>query len=284
MAARTVNARARRAGLSRRAVGGAFLVLALGTGSAGAAAAEGAPGCMIVADVATGALVAREGACAERHSPASTFKVALSLIGFDRGILTGPHAPVWNPPADPGRVKTPTDPTSWLDLSVVWYSQHLVRELGAARYAEDVARLGYGNVDVSGDPGTGNGMERAWIDSSLRISPTEQVAFIAAMLRHELPVSDVAISGTRAIMPSFDAPGMVVRGKTGAAWHRDARGVAQPSDALAWFVGWAETDDGRTFAFARFAEGPAGGTPRPPIRLRADVLKRLPQLIGPGAE
>ncbi|WP_198430612.1 penicillin-binding transpeptidase domain-containing protein [Roseobacter sp. TSBP12] len=45
-------------------------------------------------DRVTGHLVA-EGLCDKRISPASTFKIAISLMGFDSGILTGSERPEW---------------------------------------------------------------------------------------------------------------------------------------------------------------------------------------------
>ncbi|MFX5793638.1 penicillin-binding transpeptidase domain-containing protein, partial [Acinetobacter baumannii] len=43
--------------------------------------------CTVIADAASGNVLMQEGDCATRVTPASTFKIALSLMGFDAGIL-----------------------------------------------------------------------------------------------------------------------------------------------------------------------------------------------------
>ena len=50
--------------------------------------------CTIVADAATGKVVLHEGQCAERVTPASTFKLALAVMGYDHGFLKDEHAPI----------------------------------------------------------------------------------------------------------------------------------------------------------------------------------------------
>ena len=55
--------------------------------------------CTVVADVADGRIVFQDGtqdACAARYTPASTFKLAIALMGYDAGILQDAHAPVWD--------------------------------------------------------------------------------------------------------------------------------------------------------------------------------------------
>jgi beta-lactamase class D len=66
------------------------------------------------------------------------------------------------------------DLVAWMKHSVAWYSQRMTWRLGAEKLEARARALGYGNADVSGDPGKGNGLERAWIASSLAVSPHEQ--------------------------------------------------------------------------------------------------------------
>ena len=47
------------------------------------------------------------------------------------------------------------------------------RRTGAKRFAAYVAGFGYGNQDVSGEPGRHNGMTHSWLNTSLLISPAE---------------------------------------------------------------------------------------------------------------
>jgi beta-lactamase class D len=113
--------------------------LAAGLALAGSGAATMAGTlCTLVVDSKSGVLLTEKGDCETRVTPASTFKVALAAIGFEEGLLQGPHEPVrqyrkgevdWAGRTWRGRV----DPTSWMKHSVVWYSQRLTRQLGAEK-------------------------------------------------------------------------------------------------------------------------------------------------------
>lgn len=218
----------------------------------------------VVADAASGRIIARTGAAATRFAPCSTFKLPLALMGFDAGLLTDAHHPAW--PYDAARFpdardtdRTTTDPTRWLAESVVWYSQALTQRLGMARFQRYVDAFGYGNRDLRGTPGRGDGLTRAWLSSSLQISPDEQLGFVRAMLAHRL-VGEKAHAAVEAITPRFDAPGgWSVHGKTGSGWLQDARRTPRRDTPLGWFVGWAEKD-GRRLAFARMIAGAAIGS------------------------
>lgn len=49
--------------------------------------------CTVMSDAKSGKLLARDGVCDVRVTPASTFKVAISLMGYDAGFLKDEHAP-----------------------------------------------------------------------------------------------------------------------------------------------------------------------------------------------
>lgn len=237
--------------------------------------------CVLVVDAASGKDVHRQGDCATRYAPESTFKVPLALIGFETGLLKGPHDPLWSYDGSfpaPARDHKDVDPTIWERDSVVWYSRELVKRLaardGAKAFGAWVARLGFGNQDVSGDKGKNNGLTHAWLSSSLKISPDEQTAFIRRLLDGALPASPEAMAQTRAIIPTFaGGDGWTVNGKTGSsALAKTPHGRT----GHGWFVGWARKD-GRTLVFAvhERADGLVGGDYVGP-RLRGKVLRDLP--------
>ncbi len=190
-------------------------------------------------------------------TPASSFKVPLALIGYDSGILQDENLPAW-----PYREeyaawdelwKRTTTPTTWMRDSVVWYSQELTRRLGVKRFQEYVDRFDYGNRDLTGHPGRGDGLTTAWLSTSLRISASEQVAFIRRLVRGELPVSPSATARTMAIMTTVQVDGWSISGKTGTGLRRLADGTNDRNRQVGWFVGWARRD-GRTLVFARLIE------------------------------
>jgi len=254
----------------------ASLCLALATLPA---AAETRTVCTLVVDTATGERLRQEGACDTAMSPASTFKIPIALMGFDSGILTSPHDPVW--PFREGYVdwraqwKQPTDPQYWMKESVVWYSQQITERLGLSRYRAYVDAFDYGNRDISGDPGKDNGLTNAWLSSSLQITPEQQAAFLARLVRGDLPVSAAAIENTAAITDYGMQPGgWHVHGKTGAGLPRGADGTLIRGQPFGWFVGWAARD-GRTVTFARLIRDSERQSVPPGFRARDAVLDDL---------
>ncbi len=92
--------------------------------------------------------------CSTRYAPCSTFKIALSLMGYDSGILIDESNPTWNPP-----ISTKDDnwlenwhqqhnPKLWIQNSCVWYSQIITQKFGIDAFKAYVSHLGYGNQDV----------------------------------------------------------------------------------------------------------------------------------------
>lgn len=254
-------------------------------GLAVAPPASAATLCTLVADAATGQTVASRGDCATRFTPASTFKIPLAVMAFEAGLLENEHAPVMTfreGLADWGGElwKQPTDPARWLKFSVVWVSQVLAQSLGAERLHAQAAAFGYGNADFTGDPGRNNGLERAWIASSLLVSPAEQVAFLRRLVNRDLPVGRRAMEMTEATVESFAAAGgWAVKGKTGLAYPRLADGTLDREHPWGWFVGWA-AKDGRTLVFARLDQDEARRDGYASVRAREDFLKTLPDLLG----
>jgi len=172
----------------------------------------------------------------KRISPWSTFKIALSLMGFDAGILIDEESPVW--PFEEGydtwldSWRAPQNPASWIGVSCVWYSKILVTHLGTEKFRDYLAALHYGNQDISG------GLTHAWLGSSLEISLQEQVAFIQKMVRGNLPVSVHAVQVTKKLLFLEEWPnGWKLFGKTGGPKHGG------------WFIGWLENED-QSFPFA----------------------------------
>jgi beta-lactamase class D len=239
--------------------------------------------CTLVIDSKSGAVLTENGDCETRVTPASTFKIALAAIGFEEGLLAGPHEPVrqyrkgevdWGGRSWRGRV----DPTSWMKHSVVWYSQRLTRKLGAEALEARARAIGYGNADFSGDPGKRNGLERAWIASSLAVSPREQARFLRGLLNRTLPLSGSAMAQTEALVESWNVEGdWTLNGKTGAAYPRRADGSFDRTRGYGWFVGWASRGDTRV-VFVRLTQDEVRHPVSPGLRARDALLAEWPAL------
>ena len=240
--------------------------------------------CTIVVDARDGTVVFEQGKkCGERVTPASTFKIALAIMGYDAGFLADAHSPVLafrqgDPDWGGDAWKRPVDPAAWMRHSVVWYSQRIARELGARRMSDYAAGFGYGNADFSGDPGKDNGLDRAWISSSLRISPREQVAFLRRFVRGDLPVAAAAIARTEAIVEGAEAAGWRLRGKTGSAYPRRPDGAFDRARPWGWYVGWAEKG-GRRLVFAHLVQDERRETVSGGLRARSALLASWPDMV-----
>ena len=237
--------------------------------------------CTLIADAASGKTLYQDGTCDQRFSPASTFKVPLSLIGYDAGILSDEHTPTWDYKPEFNAVKRDqktVDPVIWERDSIIWYSREITRRLGGEKFSGYVSKLDYGNNDVSGNPGKDDGLTRSWVNSSLKITPVEQVDFLRKLLARKLPVSAKAYDMTSAIIPTFKAGGWTVQGKTGSTRLANDTDKIRDTRSLGWFVGWAKKD-GQQIVFARLivdtkrTDVPKGWS------TRSGFLKDLPLLM-----
>ena len=238
--------------------------------------------CLVVADVASGAVLHRDGECATRMPPMSSFKLPLAIMGFDAGVLVDAHTPVWDlpegeEPASHAPEIRKADAALWEEKSLVWFSRVLTAKLGMERFAAYTSDFGYGNADVSGDPGRNNGLTQSWLMSSLAISPDEQVEFLRRFRLGQLPVSDRAVAMTETVIPIFEAGDWTVHGKTGTGYPL-FDGKPDRAHPLGWFVGWA-AKDGREVVFAMMQVDAARGGPALGPFLRGAVLEELPGLL-----
>jgi beta-lactamase class D len=192
----------------------------------------------------------------ERLSPCSTFKIPLSLMGYDTGILIDEHTPLW--PFQEGyddfldTWKTSQSPQSWMQHSCIWYSKLLSCHLGLERMQAYLAAFAYGNQDLSWGIVQPGEIDPAWLPAApLKISPREQVEFIRNMLQHKLGITSDATHKTKAILFKEDlSQGGKLFGKT--SWS----GLSQSPGQHAWVVGWLEKRE-HVFPFAYVIIGQA---------------------------
>ena len=224
----------------------------------------GHQGAFVMLDVSRGTFTRfNPDRCRERFSSCSTFKIPNSLFGLETGVIPDAEYRMrWD------GTKHPIEPwnrdhtlrTAIAD-SVVWYYQKLAAMVGMDRMAKHVRALRYGNQDLSG------GLTRFWLESSLKISPEEQVEFLRRLHLRELPFSPRSMENVSEIMKLGETEKGVLRGKTGTAGDPRA-GIATHG----WFVG-SVTRGGSAHVFATHiagGENPSGRTAR---RITEEILK-----------
>jgi beta-lactamase class D len=226
-------------------------------------------GCFILYDLKADKTAYRfnETRCARREPPCSTFKVALSLMAFDQGILKDETTTFRWDGVDRGNPNWNRDTSAadWIKNSVVWYSQRLTPQLGPKTIKDYLARFDYGNQDISG------GLTKFWLGSSLKISADEQLQFWERFWRGELPVSRHATDTTKKITFLETSPsGLTLSGKTGS--H------ISENDELGWFVGHLEGTKGEYIVIVNFTGPKSSAKEYPGLIAKGictDILKDL---------
>ena len=190
-----------------------------------------------------------EGDCSTSWAPQSTFKIPLSLIGFDSNILKSENDPSWSltDGVDPyiNVCKGDHNPRTWMRDSCLWYSRILTNKLGMEKFQDYVTKFSYGNMDLSGDKDQNNGLTQAWVSSSLKISPEGQVDFLQKVVDRKLPISSASYDKTKKIMFIQEtAGGWKLYGKTGNGTQLDKDGNKTDLQQ-GWFVGYIEKGNRR---------------------------------------
>ena len=173
-----------------------------------------------------------------RYIPASTFKIANSLIGLATGAVKSvdevlpykgpdkPFIPAWA--HDMGLRKA-------IALSNVPIYQELARRIGLKRMHKGLITLNYGNQEV------GEGIDKFWLNGPLKISALEQTKFLTKLVGSRLPLPKGIQKSVREIVLLEQGKEWKLYGKTG--WQN------APNEGIGWWVGWVEKE-GRFYVFA----------------------------------
>ena len=161
--------------------------------------------------------------CNIQYSPCSTFKIPNSLIGLETGVIPDESYIIkWDSvKRSREELNRDHDLKSAIKYSVVWYYQELARRVGEEKMKYYIDTLHYGNMDISG------GIDKFWLDNTLKISANEQVGFLDKLYTDSLPFSKRNMDIVKKIIIQDTLEnGAIFSGKTGS----------NGSD-LGWFVG-----------------------------------------------
>lgn len=199
---------------------------------------QGAVGTMVLFDPTRGVTTVIGAERAERRfTPASTFKIANSLIALEVGAVADENEiiPYGGRPQPYPTWEHDMSMREAIGLSAVPIYQELARRVGIERFRDHLVRLDYGNRD----PGTV--VDRFWLDGPLAISAVEQTRFLARLAKRELPISARAQGIVTDIVRIEARDGRVLHAKTGVC--------ASCRPMVGWWVGWVARGDEIT-AFA----------------------------------
>lgn len=195
-------------------------------------------------------LIYNEVLASTRRSPCSTFKIISSLAGLESGVMNPDYSTRswsgeafwnddWNQDMD--------FPTAFR-TSCVWYYRQVIDDIGPETIQATLNMLHYGNCDITDWEGhlNSNNQNPAltgfWIESSLKISPREQVSVMERIFGSSSEYSPDILASLENVMllqqdnqESYD-----IYGKTGM-------GKADGIVVDAWYTGFA--DVGRRIYF-----------------------------------
>ena len=173
-----------------------------------------------------------------RVAPNSTYKIYNALFGLEKDIITPENSFIkWNGTPYPFEAWN-ADQTllSAMSASVNWYFEYIDEQLGKTSVQEYLHNIGYGNEDLRGD------FSSYWMESSLKISPIEQVELLTRLQNQSLGFAPENVKAVKdAIHISSSSFGNLY-GKTGT-------GRVNGQDINGWFIGFIETAD-NTYFFA----------------------------------
>ena len=173
-----------------------------------------------------------------RVAPNSTYKIYDALFGLEEEIITPENSFIaWNGETYPFEAWN-ADQTlqSAMNSSVNWYFESVDEQLGAANISNYIEEIEYGNENISGDYST------YWMESSLKISPIEQVELLTRLQNNSLGFAPENINAVKDAICLSSSDAGTFYGKTGT-------GRVDGQDVNGWFIGYIETVD-NTYFFA----------------------------------
>lgn len=175
------------------------------------------------------------------YIPASTFKIANSLIGLEVGAIKNEYE-VFKWDRKPKALKQWEQDLTLrgaIQLSAVPVFQQIARNIGEKRMKEYLKKLSYGNANIEG------GIDKFWLEGKLRISAINQIYFVEKLANNLLPVTDRSQYIVREALITEATTDYVVHSKTGFS------GVGtKENPGIGWWVGWIEKGvDTYYFAF-----------------------------------
>ncbi len=195
----------------------------------------------------------------ERVSPNSTYKIYSALSALENGVITEENSLMkWD-----GVLRYYDEWNRDLDLyeameySANWYFDKINSINGIENVQNDLIKIGYGNCDFSG----GND---CWLESSLKISPLEQVDILKNFYTNNFGFSQNSIDTVKNSIKISSEGDTVLYGKTGT-------GRIDDKDINGWFVGFVEKDN-NVYFFATNIEADENATGSVSMEKTIDIL------------
>ncbi|MDE5782609.1 MAG: BlaR1 family beta-lactam sensor/signal transducer [Lachnospiraceae bacterium] len=198
-----------------------------------------------------------------RTSPDSTYKIYTALLGLEENIITPKDSFMpWDNKDYPFELWNKNQNLqSAMQNSVNWYFQSIDKQLGKEIISKNIHELGYGNENVSGD------VSSYWLESSLKISPVEQVKLLTRLHENQLNFSPDNINAVKNSIHISTFENVSLYGKTGT-------GCINEQDVNGWFIGYVEISD-YTYCFAANIHGKKNATGSNATEIALSILSDI---------
>lgn len=173
-----------------------------------------------------------------RVSPNSTYKVYSALFALESGVITRQQTSMkWNGKTYPYKTWNQNqDLFTAMENSVTWYFQMLDKKIQMENIQAYLEKINYGNQNVSG------GIEDYWLESSLKISPIEQVQTLKDFYTNQFGFDEKNVQLIKDAIKLETKDNATLYGKT-------ATGTVNGKNVNGWFMGYVETKN-NTYFFA----------------------------------
>ena len=198
-----------------------------------------------------------------RVPPNSTYKIYDALFGLEQGAITPEDSLIsWNKETYPFDAWN-ADQTlqSAMESSVNWYFQTIDNRLGMDTVKNYIKKINYGNENLAGDPAS------YWLESSLKISPVEQVELLTNLYNNSFNFSQENINAVKESICLSSSEYKKFYGKTGT-------GRINGQDVNGWFIGYVE-NSGRTCFFAVNITAKDNATGKAAYEIAMSVLSEM---------
>lgn len=173
-----------------------------------------------------------------RISPNSTYKIYSALFALESGVITRQQTTMkWNGKTYPYKTWNQNQNLfTAMENSVTWYFQRLDQKMQMENIQAYVDKINYGNQNVSG------GIEDYWLESSLKISPIEQVQLLKDFYTNQYGFDQKNVQLLKDAIRLEMKDKATLYGKTGT-------GTVNGKNVNGWFIGYVETKH-NTYFFA----------------------------------
>jgi beta-lactamase class D len=199
-----------------------------------------------------------------RFVPASTFKIPNTLIVLEEAAVANEKTIIKWDGKDKGLPAWNRDQSieTAFPSSCVWFYQELAKRIGTDKYASYLTQLKYGNEQAGPDVTT------FWLEGDLKISATEQVAFLKRIYSEGFRFRLSSYELLRKVMVVERTPAYTIRVKTGWA----PKSIPQ----IGWYIGYVEAGE-KVWFFATNIDmaSPEDGRLRQEVTIESLKLKGI---------